>query len=236
MYLGFWSWYMSEATAGGYNRQEVNVKPSASLQTIDPFSIPLLRKTSDERAWSYQVIDLGQYAGKSIDLAFEVYTDGSGSRTVMFIDDVTILACRDGHEFPISASRPAPLVEIASVGNLNPPGNIPQAIGKTNKIQISIDVIAPGYTEMVGEDPKIWCVLSLGKVETFGGVWLEVGNSSMAYHEDRATGDRYRGEIGAIPEGKYEYTAGCTYGDSLATVWADVSAGGGYGKLTVFPF
>jgi hypothetical protein len=51
------------------------------------------RTQSDEQDWSEEVIDLSLHIGRSLTLYFNVYNDGTGGRTAMYIDDASLQVC-----------------------------------------------------------------------------------------------------------------------------------------------
>lgn len=85
--LQFWTWTWSEAAAGA-DRQE------AILLTADNRVLAVLwRVLSNEQNWRQVAVDLTPYGGRAVAIYFNVFNDGAGGRTAMFLDDVQVLVC-----------------------------------------------------------------------------------------------------------------------------------------------
>jgi hypothetical protein len=89
------------------------------LALIDPASATTItrpwRTLSDGRAWSEEVIDLTAYGGRSIVIYFNVYNDGGGSRSAMFLDDVALQACTVPTATPTATLTPTPTATLPPI-------------------------------------------------------------------------------------------------------------------------
>jgi len=95
--LRFHVYPLSEAHAGADEQQMALLDPASG----DTVAVPW-RTLSNGRAWSAVVIDLTPYRGRTLLLYFNVYNDGTGGRTAMFLDDVSLQAC------PAATPTPTP--------------------------------------------------------------------------------------------------------------------------------
>jgi PKD repeat protein len=62
----------------------------------DPLGNPiqtLLAQHTDMQMWTLYEFDLSGYTGESIRLVFDVYNNGTGNVTAMYVDDVSVQAC-----------------------------------------------------------------------------------------------------------------------------------------------
>jgi hypothetical protein len=81
---------ISNATAGGFNRQElVLLDPLRYGETIE---VPW-RVTENTNQWGYKEIDLTRYLGRTLAIYFNARNAGDGTRTALFLDQVQVLAC-----------------------------------------------------------------------------------------------------------------------------------------------
>ncbi len=64
----------------------------------------LYRSRAENAAWETATVDLTPYLGGSYNLYFNVYNDGNGSRTWMFLDDVQLLVCYGSAAAPSAGS------------------------------------------------------------------------------------------------------------------------------------
>ena len=88
VWLSFWYWPLSEGTdAGDY--QELLVLQPQGQQVL----ARLWRTARDDRRWLHQMVDLTPYQGEVMGVYFNVYNDGSGGRSAMYLDDVCLELC-----------------------------------------------------------------------------------------------------------------------------------------------
>lgn len=84
-------WYYGVSSDNGGDRQEVLLldpvyyRRIANLWRLDP--------PNRDQAWHLMAIDLTPYRGLQVVLYFNVFNDGDGLRTAMYVDDVSIIAC-----------------------------------------------------------------------------------------------------------------------------------------------
>lgn len=55
----------------------------------------LLWMRQDTAAWEHHSFDLGAYAGQTVSVLFGAYNDGQGGITGMYVDDVSLLVCKE---------------------------------------------------------------------------------------------------------------------------------------------
>lgn len=81
-------WYHSVSTAADADRQYVLILDSSRsvLATVH-------YGRSNAQLWTNIVYDLSLYRGQTIKLHFEIYNDGTGGLTSMYVDDVSVQAC-----------------------------------------------------------------------------------------------------------------------------------------------
>ena len=99
--LRFHVYPLSEATAGDDQQQVVLLDPASG----DTVAVPW-RTLSNGQAWSAVAIDLTPYRGRTLLLYFNVYNDGTGGRTAMYLDDVSLQVC--GAVTPTETPTPRP--------------------------------------------------------------------------------------------------------------------------------
>ncbi len=88
--IEFWYWAQSDDLNGG-DRQELLLLDPVYYTRIADLWRP--RPLRDERSWQHMTIDLTPYRGQWVLIYFNVFNDGDGQRTSMFLDDVSLLAC-----------------------------------------------------------------------------------------------------------------------------------------------
>ncbi len=87
------------------DRQElILLKPSLTTERI------LYRSRKDTTTWDTETIDLTAFLGNAFYLYFNVFNDGNGERTWMFLDDVQVIICYLNTTSPAAgATRQAPM-------------------------------------------------------------------------------------------------------------------------------
>jgi hypothetical protein len=85
--LEFWTHTWSEPDAGADYQEAALLRPDGALIAS------LWRGQANDRGWVLRTTPLIGYAGDTVVLYFNVYNDGVGGRTAMFLDDVRLLAC-----------------------------------------------------------------------------------------------------------------------------------------------
>ncbi len=113
----FWTW---AETGAGADRQEARLF-AADGTLLDTY----LYELSNNRSWYMQEADLTRFAGQMVQLLFNVYNDGLGGRTAMFLDDVTLVVC--------SPNATAPAARVAT-GSLPPWPNLRQLAPPTGPV------------------------------------------------------------------------------------------------------
>ncbi len=106
-FIRFWYWAQSDDTDGGDRQQLSLLDPSTYVRIRDLWRPSPPR---NERSWRLEEFDLTPYRGYSILVYFNVYNDGDGKRTVLFLDDVTLQAC-----YTLPTATPAPTVTETSL-------------------------------------------------------------------------------------------------------------------------
>ncbi len=108
--LSFWHNLRSEDVGTERDRQEVILLDPMTSVTVSV----LWRVTRDDRVWQAEVLDLTPFQGRILVLYFNVRNDGDGRRTAMYLDDVSLLACKAATPPPLAfapgdAITPAPI-------------------------------------------------------------------------------------------------------------------------------
>ena len=113
--LRFWYYPISNAKAGGLNRQEaILLNPLAFGETV----AVLWQVTENNNSWVAKALDLTPYRGQTLSIYFNARNDGDGTRTSMFLDDVEVLAC--GGFTTLPAPLPAELPALVPGATVMP--------------------------------------------------------------------------------------------------------------------
>ncbi|MBM4431559.1 MAG: hypothetical protein FJ026_14615, partial [Chloroflexi bacterium] len=86
--LRFWYWPLSEGPDSNDHQELLLLQPQ-SQQVI----AILWRDTRDDRQWRQGWADLTPHRGQVVSVYFNVYNDGAGGRTAMYLDDVCLELC-----------------------------------------------------------------------------------------------------------------------------------------------
>ena len=86
--LSFHYW-ASHENAPGSDMQLLNIyEATTGVRLAQPWS-----RLSNEQSWQFAQIDLTHLRGRTLRIEFGVHNDGSGGRTALYLDDVSLLAC-----------------------------------------------------------------------------------------------------------------------------------------------
>jgi hypothetical protein len=96
--IEFWYWAQTDDTNGGDRQQLLLLDPVSYARIADLWRPSPLH---NERSWQHMAIDLTPYRGQSVLVYFNAFNDGDGRRTVLFLDDVSLLAC-----YPFATGTP----------------------------------------------------------------------------------------------------------------------------------
>ena len=66
----------------------------------------VMDKHSDSRTWTERIFDMSEYAGQTVYLYFTVYNDGDGYTTWMYVDDVSVIYCKEAGGEPTDTPTP----------------------------------------------------------------------------------------------------------------------------------
>ena len=114
--ITFWYYPFSNATAGGFNRQElILLDPLAHDETV----AVSWQVTENGQSWQQVSRDLTSYLGRTLSIYFNARNAGDGTWTGMYLDDVSLLACGPALA-PIAPVAPAAVTlgaEQAGDGN-----------------------------------------------------------------------------------------------------------------------
>ena len=114
--IAFWVYPLSNATAGGFNRQElILLDPLAHDETV----AVSWQVTENGQSWQQVSRDLTSYLGRTLSIYFNARNAGDGTWTGMYLDDVSLLACGPALA-PIAPVAPAAVTfgaEQAGSGN-----------------------------------------------------------------------------------------------------------------------
>ena len=86
--LSFWFYAIAEAPTTGDYMELVLLNADGSVVLAKPW-----RSSNDSRLWNQMAFDLSAWQGQTIQLYFNVYNDGTGGRSAMFLDDVSLTTC-----------------------------------------------------------------------------------------------------------------------------------------------
>ncbi len=101
VWLRFYYWPLSEGTGLDDHQELLLLRPQGQqVETI------LWRDRRDDRQWLQQMVDLAPYRGQVVTVYFNVYNDGAGGRTAMYLDDVCLELC--GSVSPTWEPEPPP--------------------------------------------------------------------------------------------------------------------------------
>jgi len=106
--LNFWTWTWTDDT-GSSDRQEADFLSAGGL-VLEKF----WRVTVNDRAWMEHIIPVTSYAGQTVQVYFNVFNDGSGSRAGMYLDDVHLWACPNQVFQPAGQPNATPLPPAAT--------------------------------------------------------------------------------------------------------------------------
>ena len=172
--LSFHYW-ASHEDAPGSDMQLLNIyEATTGVRLAQPWS-----RLSNEQSWQFAQIDLTHYRGRTLRIEFGVRNDGSGGRTALYLDDVSLLACEpDATPFVTPAATAAPpATGTPPPASTAQPGATPLPAGCVQSEALSngdFEGVLNGQTNWtVGESP-VPPVLSN---QPSGGSWsLRLGN------------------------------------------------------------
>ncbi|HRX02092.1 MAG TPA: hypothetical protein P5148_03000 [Anaerolineae bacterium] len=105
--ITFWYYPISNAAAGGFNRQElILLDPLAFDETV----AVLWRVTENSQSWQTRTYDLSQYRGRTLSVYFNARNSGDGTWTGMYLDDVSVVVC----DSAVAVQLPAVIPPIAT--------------------------------------------------------------------------------------------------------------------------
>ena len=86
--LSFHYWPIHEAAPGGDAQTLSIYEATTGVRLAQPWS-----RLSNTQTWQFEQIDLTHLRGRTLRIEFGVLNDGSGGRTALYLDDVSLLAC-----------------------------------------------------------------------------------------------------------------------------------------------
>jgi len=101
--LQFWTWTWAQPNAGADRQDAILLAPNNSVLAV------LWRTQANEQAWRQVAVNLSAYAGRSVAIYFNVYNDGYGGLTTMFLENVQLLACG------LSGQPPGPVTVLPPI-------------------------------------------------------------------------------------------------------------------------
>ena len=101
--LQFWTWTWAQPNPGADRQEAILLAPDNSVLAV------LWRTETNEQTWRQVAINLSAYAGRSVAIYFNVYNDGAGGLTSMFLDNVQLLACG------VSGPPPGPVTVLPPI-------------------------------------------------------------------------------------------------------------------------
>ena len=145
----FWA---SHEDAPGSDMQLLNIyEATTGVRLAQPWA-----RLSNEQSWQFELIDLTHFRGRTLRIEFGVHNDGSGGRTALYLDEVSLLACEpDATPFvtpPATAAPPQP-------SGTPPPAATPQPV--TTPVPggcVASDTLTNGDFESVLDGRSNWAV------------------------------------------------------------------------------
>lgn len=86
--LDLWVFPTSDETSGGADRQEVRILDSHYHTLLSP-----LRDLQQGNEWQQVTIDLARFRGETVRIYVNVFNDGRGGRTALYVDSFHLTAC-----------------------------------------------------------------------------------------------------------------------------------------------
>ncbi len=143
----FWA---SHEDAPGSDMQRLDIyEATTGVRLAQPWA-----RLSNERSWQFQLIDLTHFRGRTLRIEFGVHNDGSGGRTALYLDDVSLLACEPDATPFVTPSPTAP-----QPGGTPSPGATPQPV--TTPVPdgcVASDTLTNGDFEGVLDGQSNWVV------------------------------------------------------------------------------
>lgn len=97
--LSFWYYPIAEASPGADRFEFGVMSADGSTVLAGPWQMPI-----GLEVWQPAFFDFSAWRGQTFQLYFNVFNDGTGGRTVVFLDDVAFAACA----FPFGTPTPSP--------------------------------------------------------------------------------------------------------------------------------
>ncbi|NLE76481.1 MAG: hypothetical protein GX605_06985, partial [Chloroflexi bacterium] len=120
--LRFWYWPWSEDTTGNDHQELALLDPATGLTIWTPWH----RVRANEQTWLSDEINLTAYRGRRLELYFNVANDGSGKRTAMYLDGVSLTICTAAVPPPATATpTPSPTWPVGPTAAPATPPAIP---------------------------------------------------------------------------------------------------------------
>ena len=147
----FWA---SHEDAPGSDMQLLDIyEATTGVRLAQPWA-----RLSNERSWQFQLIDLTHFRGRTLRIEFGVHNDGSGGRTALYLDDVSLLACEpDATPFVTPFVTPSPTAP--QPGGTPSPAATPQPV--TTPVPdgcVASDTLTNGDFEGVLDGQSNWAV------------------------------------------------------------------------------
>jgi hypothetical protein len=118
----FWTYLIAEPSGSTDQAQFVLLDPWNDGVVAVPW-----RAQTGSQAWQAEARDLTPYRGRTLDVYFNVINDGIGGRMGMYLDDVSVLACRTV-SIPPAPAQPTtpPQPTAADMATQAPPAPTPE--------------------------------------------------------------------------------------------------------------
>ncbi|MXZ21823.1 MAG: hypothetical protein F4Y84_14680 [Caldilineaceae bacterium SB0665_bin_25] len=142
----FWA---SHEDAPGSDMQLLNIyEATTGVRLAQPWA-----RLSNEQSWQFELIDLTHFRGRTLRIEFGVHNDGSGGRTALYLDEVSLLACEPDATPFVTPSATAP------PAGTPPPAATPQPV--TTPVPggcVASDTLTNGDFESVLDGQSNWAV------------------------------------------------------------------------------
>ncbi len=149
----FWA---SHEDAPGSDMQLLNIyEATTGVRLAQPWA-----RLSNEQSWQFKLIDLTHFRGRTLRIEFGVHNDGSGGRTALYLDEVSLLACEpDATPFVTPFVTPSATAAAPQPSGTPPSTATPQPV--TTPVPggcVASDTLTNGDFESVLDGQSNWAV------------------------------------------------------------------------------
>lgn len=172
--LSFWYWPSTTDFSTAYDGQQVLVYDSNGNQIAT-----LMQVLENDRQWKQKTFNLSQYRGQRIALLFNVYQDGAGDPTGMYVDDVSVTYTTGGQSANLQitlAPNPVPQDPSRTCLSTRPAWFYTATLNETSGVGIRITTFTWDFYDSSGN---------------FLNTQLNTGGDFANFFDDCGTGSTY---------------------------------------------